>query len=361
MGIIIGNFTKIMIICLFFTSIFQGVEQNSYFSTKEQNNITNFETKNFDEAKILALIGNGFGDSYFWIKNQLESWGCNFTTAGLSSPCSSCPNKPQRPVTPDILIADVDEEILSQFDCIFIPSGAHHSLLAYSNLTLDVISTAYEKGLVIASICSGSVPIARAHGIVNGVKVAYFFLSTDHMQEAGAIELYGSSVVSDSRIITTSSGMPYGSQSPVYHVCVAMAKEILGYSALIDATIKPQSGGIGTNYSLTVEVSDLTDIFYGNVSTAVYKVNFELYNGNELIAATFMTEISDNIYAYNFTGLEVGSYQINVEVNSFGYGKEVIRNAASFVLTEKAPGFELFILISSLSIIWYILKVRRRK
>ncbi|NHJ05241.1 MAG: hypothetical protein EAX90_10475 [Candidatus Heimdallarchaeota archaeon] len=74
---------------------------------------------NFEEVKVLSIIGNDFGDSYFWMKNQLETWGCNYTTAGVTSIVASCPNKPQRPVTPDILVSDVDQEILSQFDCIF--------------------------------------------------------------------------------------------------------------------------------------------------------------------------------------------------------------------------------------------------
>ncbi|NHK30352.1 MAG: DJ-1/PfpI family protein [Asgard group archaeon] len=355
------NMTKLMIICLFFIVIFQGVEQSSQFAVKEQNQIMNFETKNLDEVKVLALIGNGFGDSYFWIKNQLESWGCNYTTAGLTSPCSSCPNKPQRPITPDILIADVDQEILSQFDCIFIPSGAHYEILAYSTLVLDLIRDAYEEGLVISSICSGSVPIARAHGIVKGVKVAYFFLSTDNMQEAGAIEVFVSPVVTDKRIITSSSGMPYGSLAPVYQVCVALAKEVLGYSALIDATIEPQEGGIGTTYLLTVEVTNLTDIFYGNISTEVHRVKAYLYNDSGLIITSTLTEISENIYAENFTGLGVSSYQFDLDIDSHGYGKEVVRNATSFTLTEEISGFGSQVFLSSLLVIWLTLKIRRKR
>jgi protease I len=350
-----------MIICLFFTTIFLGDEQSSQIAVKNHNQTLNFETKNLDEIKVLALIGNGFGDSYFWIKNQLESWGCNYTTAGLTSPCSSCPNKPQRPVTPDILIADVDQEILTQFDCIFIPSGAHYEILAFSSLVLNLIRDAYEEGLVIASLCSGSVPIARAHGIVEGVKVAYFFLSTDYMQEAGAIEVFVSPVVSDKRIITTSSGMPYGSLAPVYQVCVALAKEVLGYSALIDATIEPQAGGIGTTYLLTVEVTNLTDIFYGNISTEVYRVMAYLYNDSGLVLTSTLTEISENIYAENFTGLGISSYQIELNIDSNGYGKEVIRNATSFTLTKGVPGFGLHIFLSSLLVIWHTFKKRKKK
>ncbi|NHJ05240.1 MAG: hypothetical protein EAX90_10470 [Candidatus Heimdallarchaeota archaeon] len=70
--------------------------------------------------------------------------------------------------------------------------GAHYLTLSINAEVLDLISTAYEEGLVIASICSGSVSIAYANAIVEGGKVAYFFLSTTKMQESGAIEVYGS-------------------------------------------------------------------------------------------------------------------------------------------------------------------------
>ena len=295
------------------------------------------------------------------MKNQLEEWGCNYTTAGVSYTVASCPNKPQRPVTPDILVYDVDQEVLSQFDCIFVCSGAHYLSLSINTDVLNIINMAYEEGLVIASICSGSVPIAHADGIVEGVKVAYFFLSTTKMQEEGAIEIYGSSVVSDKRIITTSSGMPYGSNAPVYQTCVALTKEVLGYSALVDVIIEPHRGGIDTNYTLTVEVNDLTDIYYGNTSTEVTTVELELQSDDETITGYYLTKISNNFYACNITGLEeFGNYQIDLEINSYGYGKEIIRDVTSFAVRKLAPGFELYFPLVSLSVIWFVIKARRK-
>ena len=356
----IGRISKLLAFCLILATSFQGTPLNTQNIIDESSNRFSTESLNFEGIKVLSLIGNGFGDSYWWMKNQLEDWGINYTTAGLTRVCSSCPNRPNITyITADILIADVNEEILSQFDCVFISSGVHYRLLSQSTIALNLISNAHEQGLVVASICSGSVPIARANDIVQGVEVAYFFLSTEYMQEAGAIEVYSNTVVTDRRIITSSWGYPYGNNAPVYQVCVAMVKEILGYSAFGKAIISPQIEGVGTNHTLVVEVNNLNDIFDGNISTEVSTVQCVFNSGSTEISRSYMTRLSDNTFAHNFTVLEKGNYGISLKIQSFGYGREVVHDATSFTI-KKASGFETIILLSSFVAICLSVRIKSK-
>ncbi|MCK5158395.1 MAG: DJ-1/PfpI family protein, partial [Candidatus Heimdallarchaeota archaeon] len=164
---------------------------NTYIEAAQEDPILDVSAKSLSDMKILAVIANGFGDSYFWIKDQLESWGCNVPTAGLTAVCASCPNKPSRPVTADIVIADVTSEILSQFDAVYVPAGPHWVILETSTIIHNLLTSAYEAGLVVSAVCIGTVALVQVSSVVNGVKVAYYSQTATDMMDAGATIVYG--------------------------------------------------------------------------------------------------------------------------------------------------------------------------
>jgi putative intracellular protease/amidase len=178
--------------------------------------------------KILVLAATGVGDTYFIAKNQFESWGWIVATAGLTQSVTSCPNTNPRPIGISILISEVDNNTLSQYECIFIPSGGHWQALSNDGTTLNLILNAFNMGLVISSLCVGIVVLARAN-IVNGVRIAYDVNSMGEVVAAGGIIVY-ERVVSHRRIVTGGTGGgPAGggaSEAPTIEVCEAIAELI---------------------------------------------------------------------------------------------------------------------------------------
>ncbi|MFW9972024.1 MAG: DJ-1/PfpI family protein [Candidatus Odinarchaeota archaeon] len=178
--------------------------------------------------KVMILVAFGVGETYFPVKGKFESWGWEVTTAGLTSSIISCPNVNPRPVPIDILISEINNDTLSQYECIFIPSGGHWNALAYDATTLTTILNAYNLGLVISSLCIGIVVIARAD-IVNGVRIAYDSNSASYVISYGGITV-SKEVVTDQRIVTGGTGGgPTGggaSQAPTIEVCKAIANLI---------------------------------------------------------------------------------------------------------------------------------------
>ncbi|MHA1462919.1 MAG: DJ-1/PfpI family protein [Candidatus Heimdallarchaeota archaeon] len=301
-------------------------------SASDSKLIVTDDVSTLSDIKVLAIIGNEFGDAYFWVKKQFESWGCNFTTIGLYLICSSCPHKPQRPVSPELLISEITEEILQQFDAVYVPAGAHWVSLLANSAVKNLLSDAYNLGLVVSGVCIGTKIIAAANGIVAGTKVVYYSQSNFDMQNAGAIIVQGTGIVSDNRIITAGTGT-CGSTNPyIYQFCVAIAKAVKGFSAVIQSSIISIVDS-KNNFTVTVETNDLTDTFYDNISTAVIGVKAIITWENDPTDTTTFTlsEISDSsIFTGNFTNLEKGVYTIELEIKSAGYGVEVVREAITF-------------------------------
>lgn len=328
---------------------------------KEENTNLELSPNALADMKILAVIANGFGDSYFWIKNQLESWGCNVTTAGLTAVCASCPNKPPRPVTPDILIADATTEILSQFDAVYVPAGPHWTILQTSTLTHNLLTTAYTAGLVVSGICIGTVALAQVSSVVNGVKVAYYSQTASDMIDAGAIVIHGVGVVSDKRVITAGTGTFQSTHQAIYPFCVAIAKSVLGLSAVSETTISSVKGESNTTHTISVETINLNDTFYGNTTMDLHTVSANVYHedSSEDYEYVYLTDPDhDNIYTGNFTGTLKGSYTVDLEVRSSGWGLESIRDAVGFKL-KALPGFELWIIPIIFPFIFLLRKVKK--
>lgn len=334
---------------------------NIYIDAREESPNLKFSEKSLSDMKILAIIANGFGDSYFWIKNQLESWECNVTTAGLTAVCASCPNKPPRPVIPDILIADVTTEILSQFDAVYVPAGPHWVILEINTMTHDLLASAYEAGLVVSGICIGTIALAQVSSIVNDVKVAYYATTAEDMMDAGAIIVQGIGVVSDKRVVTAGSGTFQSTHAAIYPFCVAIAKTVLGLSVVSVTTISSIKGDTNTTFTISAETVNLNDTFYGNTTMDIHSVSAYVYHeDSDEYDYVFLTDPDeDNIYTGNFTGTEKGTYTVDLEVRSSGWGLEVIRDAVGFKIKALA-GFEAWLVPIIFSTIIFAIKYKKR-
>lgn len=335
---------------------------NAYIESGEENPILDVSANSLSDMKILAVIANGFGDSYFWIKDQLESWGCNVTTAGLTSVVASCPNKPPRPVTADFLIADATTEILSQFDAVYVPAGPHWVILEFSSVTHDLLASAYEAGLVVSAICIGTIALAQVSSIINGVKVAYYSQTANDMMDAGATIVYGSGVVSDKRVVTAGSGTYQSTNQAIYPFCVAIAKNILGLSAVIQTTVSSVKGETNTTYTISAETVNLNDTFYGNTTMDIHTVSANVYLEGSTSDPTYVyltDPDEDNIYTGNFTGTEKGTYTVDLEIKSSGWGLESIRDAVGFKMKALA-GFEIWLVPIIFSAIVFTIKYKKR-
>ncbi|MFX0022452.1 MAG: DJ-1/PfpI family protein [Candidatus Hermodarchaeota archaeon] len=176
----------------------------------------------------MILSANGVGDTYFPAKKYFEFWGWKVTTAGLTPSVTSCLNTNPRPVPVDIVISEVNNNTLSQYDCVFIPSGGHWSALLSDPTTLTLISDAYNMGLIISSLCIG-IRVLAAADIVNGVRIAYDSNSATQVTIAGGITVEAR-VVTDQRIVTGTTGGGFtgggASLAPTLEVCRAITTVI---------------------------------------------------------------------------------------------------------------------------------------
>ena len=154
--------------------------------------------------KVMILAANGVGDTYFPAKNKFESWGWSVTTAGLTSSVTSCPNTNPRPVPVNILISEVNNNTISEYECVFIPSGGHWLELLSDVENIDLISDAYNLGLILSSLWVGIRVLATANK-VNGISIAYDINSASEVLAAGGIKV-NQIVVSHRRIVTGGTG-----------------------------------------------------------------------------------------------------------------------------------------------------------
>ncbi|MHA1909890.1 MAG: hypothetical protein ACW98Y_21540, partial [Candidatus Thorarchaeota archaeon] len=120
----------------------------SLSSTSAESMPISSDIENVEDIKVLAVIGYAFGWSYFELETIFEDWGINFTTTGETEIVESCVNRAPRPVEVDILVSEIDETIITQFDVLIVPSGGHWSGLCDSQPVLDLINLAYDNGLV---------------------------------------------------------------------------------------------------------------------------------------------------------------------------------------------------------------------
>ncbi|MHA1926943.1 MAG: DJ-1/PfpI family protein [Candidatus Thorarchaeota archaeon] len=296
------------------------------------------EPVQIEDIKILALIDVSFGWNYFDIKDTLESWGINVTTVGTMAVVPSCVNREPRPVTSDIVLDDIDNDTILEFDGLIVPSGGHWNSLTFDTIALDLIATAHELGLYVAGICTGPIVLSRAGEIYNGTMIAGHGNGLSYYSSADAIRVVGARVVSDKRIVTggSGSGFPSGfTGAPTNETCRTLVRDILGHSLISDCNLGSTEIEIGTDFQVNVELADLSTVEEGMFDYNVYEVLARVVNiANTSLYEEIELDETDGVYTGAFSGLESGEYRIDVQVEDDERIVSVYRNQTSFTLTE---------------------------
>lgn len=314
------------------------------------------------EMKVMIVLMDGFGWNYFDAKDILESYGVNVTTVAyaLDYDIDSCYNRAPRPITADLLLSEMTPEMVQQFHCLLVTSGGHWANMIASDIVMTFISDAFNAGLIVASICTGTRMVAEANDIVNGSKVVEYTLSSAQMTQAGATPVYGLEAVADGQIITGGrGGGPTGGgnlEAPTSEVCAEIIREILGLSRVTELSLSASSIEQGTNLSLGVMTDNLNETLGCILSTSIEDVTAQVYSGNDRTLVdeiTLTDDDSDGNYTGVFTGLEVGDYVIDIEIEDSNETLEVCRNVGTFsVESEPLPTGTLdsFLIIGAVSV-----------
>lgn len=161
-----------------------------------------FLSQGFEEVEASAFI-----DICGWTKIVKNVQPIELTTAGLHNEIKATHNlivKPQKLL---------NEIAPAEFDAFALPGGFHARGFeeAYNDEVLDVIRKIYEKGGIIAGICTGALPIAKS-GILKGKQATTYPLYpevTDRdnrsiLKSYGAVVVTNQDIVVHDRIITSS-------------------------------------------------------------------------------------------------------------------------------------------------------------
>ncbi|MHA2025558.1 MAG: DJ-1/PfpI family protein [Candidatus Thorarchaeota archaeon] len=291
------------------------------------------------DVNVLVILCDGFGWNYFDAKERLEAFGVNVTTVAnsIDYDIDSCANRAPRPITADLLMSEMTPEMVQQFDCLLVTSGGHWANMIASSLVMTFISDAFDLGLIVASICTGTRMVAEANDIVNGSKVVSFTLSSPQMMSAGATPIWGVEAVADGRIITggRGGGTTGGGwmEAPTSEVCAEIVREVLSLSRVTDVTINPSSAEVGSNFSVSVMTDNLNETLNNILSTGIEEVTAVVYTGDN---RTLVEEIPlsdddhDGTYTGGITGLEVGDYILDIEVEDSNETVEVCQALRTF-------------------------------
>ncbi|MHA1933968.1 MAG: DJ-1/PfpI family protein [Candidatus Thorarchaeota archaeon] len=314
-----------------------------------------------EEVNVIIIVSNGFGWSYFTAKDCFESWGATVTTVAHSVflEVPSCYNRDPRPITADILLSDFNISRISEYDCLFIPSGGTWVAMSGSQTVLDFISAGYDAGLVVSTVCIGNVVVGRANEIVAESKVASYPQSNSIMRDAGAVVVSGAGVVSDNRIVTggTGGGLFSGgyTTAPIAEVCASVMRVVLGYSRIVETTVEPARPEPETQFSISVETTEYSQTETWLNSSDIGHVYARIYsndNATEVIDTITLTDSDDDgIYTGVVDGLDTGQYVIDIELQDSDDILEVVGEAVGFNIASPFPVVELSIAIGVIGLV----------
>ncbi len=179
--------------------------------------------------KVLLLLARGFEDleaasiidccGWTYYREHLQK--VDVTVAGF---LEKIPGRFGLEIRSDVLIDDVDP---LEYGALAIPGGFHSYGFeeAYDVKVLDLITSVHSNGGIIATMCVGILPVAKA-GLLAGRTATTYPLSRNHdnpgyLQEHGC-NYSGSSVEVDDRIISCAG------PSQSLHVSMIMLEMLLG-------------------------------------------------------------------------------------------------------------------------------------
>ena len=127
-------------------------------------------------------------------------------------------------IKPDVLVDDIDPQ---GYDALAIPGGFHSHGFdeAYDAKVLNLAKSIYNSGGIIATMCVGILPIAKA-GLLKGKKATTYPLSKNHdnpgyLREHGG-QYSGKSIEIDDRIISCAG------PAQSLHVVMTLLEMLLG-------------------------------------------------------------------------------------------------------------------------------------
>ncbi|MGY5881741.1 MAG: DJ-1/PfpI family protein, partial [Candidatus Thorarchaeota archaeon] len=266
----------------------------------------------------------------------------------LDTDVPSCFNKAPRGTTADLLLNAVEQDIVTQFDALYIPSGGQWLSLVTSTTVLNFISYAYEQGLIIGTTCVGNRVVADANDIVNGSNVVYYYHAetSTHMTDAGATLRNGLEAVTDNRIVTGAAGGGYNPDpsappgyvsAPTSEICAAMVREALGHSYVEQAEVLPLIGESGINFNISADITDLDselgDLFIGDSNITEVHARIFTSNNRTLVETVELTDDNgDMVYTGSYIGTIDGDYVIDIEVEDSNSTLEIERELAIFTV-----------------------------
>jgi putative intracellular protease/amidase len=303
--------------------------------------VSTVQGQEISDVKVLMLISDYFGWNYFDAREIFESWEVNVTTIAnsLDTDIPSCLNRPPRGTNADLLLSQVDNNLVTQFDVLFIPAGGQWQSLVQSARVLEFIEFAHDNGVIVATICIGNIVLARTNDIVNGCSVASYPGTNIDMTDSGAAVRRGYCAVTDNGFITGGSGGgPTGGGyevAPTREICLAAVREAMGYSYCASASISLQSGTIRTNFTIRAVITDLdTELdSISSVNRNISQVNAQIYtkSNRTLIDTVELTDENDGgIYSGEYMGLSNGEYVVDIEIEDTNNTLEIVRESTSF-------------------------------
>lgn len=161
-----------------------------------------------EQKKVLLLLADGF--EIYEASVFIDVMGWNLVDGDGSTKVVTCGLRKNLSstfgfkVTTDIT---VDELLVDEYDALAIPGGFNEYNFyddAYNEAFLDVIREFHQKGKIIASICTGALPIGKSGVLINKCGTTYNRggLRQKTLSEYG-VNVVNNPIVIEDRIITS--------------------------------------------------------------------------------------------------------------------------------------------------------------
>ncbi|WP_371805332.1 DJ-1/PfpI family protein [Candidatus Lokiarchaeum ossiferum] len=259
-----AKFQKKIILMLIFFSIIPhpifAYQPNSSEIAESNHAIT----QDLESINVLMLVHNGVGKNGLDVKNLLEAWNCSVETVGITSSAKViCTNKgPAGTISTDLIISDLDNSKLKQYDCLFVPSGGYWDAVSKESEITNFIKKAYKQGLIISSMCVGTGILGNAGKIVEGSKFACHPNSAALITEAGGY-IEKANVVIDGQFVTggTGGGWVGGghTKAPFHLFSAALVQQILKHKYYSNINLESANNSVNPmEYILSVSINNLS-------------------------------------------------------------------------------------------------------
>ncbi|MFX0087523.1 MAG: DJ-1/PfpI family protein [Candidatus Hodarchaeota archaeon] len=298
---------------------------------------------NPSDLKVLMIVDNAFGYTYFLVKNYLESWGINVITASAtgSKLVTGCYNQPPNSTTADILISDITN--ITEYDAIHIPSGGHWKSLIGKTEVLDLIKQAYNNQVIVSALCIGLKVLAKAE-IIKNVRMCGHPLAQADVTLAEGIYM-DERVVVDQRIISGGfgGGVRRYDEAPNFEMSYMLTKNMLGYSPFTDLEINATKDNIGIKVSLN-NMDPFNEIVDNAYNLTDVHLNFRTTDKENLLVKSYLLVNTGTGFEKNIQDLDEGKYSIELAFEDKNGCLEFYPNLMIVdTRSNKIPGFTIFL------------------